>query len=489
MEGSTVEGFTVEEFAVEEFVVEGSVIEELAMEEPAMKESAMVDSGVEEPDVEKGNLEELSDEETFMDAVDVFAGESSTAEEAAAKKGPKTEPSSEELTESTPLQEEHPISLAANYRITDANYRITDEHLGEGGPKEKFARNIAAIETLFALEEGRDATPAEQDTLSKYVGWGGLSEAFDPENGSWKKEYEKLKDLLPKKEYEMARASTLNAHFTSPVVIRAIYEALGRMGFVSGNILEPSMGIGNFFGMLPEKMRGSRLFGVELDPISGRIAGKLYPGAEITIAGFETTDRRDFYDIAVGNVPFGNYKVSDKPYDRLGFSIHNYFFAKAIDQVRPGGIVAFVTSRYTMDQKSPEVRRYLAQRAELLGAVRLPNNAFSANAGARVVSDILFLQKRELPIDADPDWVHLGLAEEGLTAILWSIPKWCLAVWKRRPRSMAGRMSRCPRSPGRILRKSLAGRCGTSAESIHQQHWMTKQIHLLIPMSSRRTRR
>ena len=330
-----------------------------------------------------------------------------TAEEAAAEKDQKKEPSFEEQTESSPLKEEHSIALAANFRITDMR-------LGEGGPKEKFARNIAAIETLFALEEeGREATTKEQDTLSKYVGWGGLSEAFDPENGSWKKEYEKLKDLLPKKEYEMARASTLNAHFTSPTVIRAIYEALGRMGFVSGNILEPSMGIGNFFGMLPEEMQESRLFGVELDPISGRIAQKLYPEAEITLAGFETTDRRDFYDIAIGNVPFGNYRVSDKPYDRLGFSIHNYFFAKAIDQVRPGGIIAFVTSRYTMDQKSPEVRRYLAQRAELLGAIRLPNNAFSANAGTKVVSDIIFLKKRELPIDADPDWVHLGLTEEG----------------------------------------------------------------------------
>ncbi len=407
MEESAVDDSAVEKTAMEGFATEGTVMEGLTVEEFAIEESAVEESAMEEPVMEESTLDKEAAEETLNDTVDVFGDEFSTAEEAAAKKGPKTESSSEELTESNPLQEEHPISLAANYRITD-------EHLGEGGPKEKFARNIAAIETLFALEkEGKDATPAEQGTLSKYVGWGGLSEAFDPENSSWKKEYEKLKDLLPKKEYELARASTLNAHFTSPAVIRAIYEALGRMGFVSGNILEPSMGIGNFFGMLPEEMRGSRLFGVELDSISGRIAKKLYPEAEITVAGFETTDRRDFYDIAVGNVPFGNYKVSDKPYDRLGFSIHNYFFAKSLDQIRPGGIIAFVTSRYTMDQKSPDVRRYLAQRAELLGAIRLPNNAFSANAGTRVVSDILFLQKRELLIDVEPDWVHLGLTEEG----------------------------------------------------------------------------
>ena len=233
------------------------------------------------------------------------------------------------------------------------NFRITDDHLGEGGPKEKFARNIEAIETLFRLEaENRNATPEEQEILSRYVGWGGLADAFDSNKDNWAKEYAQLKALLPEQEYEMARASTLNAHYTSPTVIRAIYDALGQMGFKSGNILEPAMGIGNFFGMLPETMQDSRLYGVELDSITGRIAQKLYPEAEITVAGFETTDRRDFYDLAVGNVPFGNYKVSDKPYDRLGFSIHNYFFAKALDQVRPGGIVAFVTSRYTMDQQS-----------------------------------------------------------------------------------------------------------------------------------------
>ena len=296
------------------------------------------------------------------------------------------------------------------------NFHITDDHLGEGGPKEKFARNIEAIQTLFTLEaENRNATLEEQEILSQYVGWGGLADAFDPNKDNWAKEYAQLKALLPEQEYEMARASTLNAHYTSPTIIQAIYDALGQMGFKSGNILEPAMGIGNFFGMLPEAMQDSRLYGVELDSITGRIAQKLYPEAEITVAGFETTDRRDFYDLAVGNVPFGNYRVSDKPYDRLGFSIHNYFFAKALDQVRPGGIVAFVTSRYTMDQQSPEVRKYLAQRAELLGAIRLPNNAFRANAGTDVVSDIIFLQKRDHPIDIEPDWVHLGQTPEGLT--------------------------------------------------------------------------
>ena len=320
------------------------------------------------------------------------------------------------------LLEGSAVLPAAEYGIPPApasvipaqNYRITDEHLGEGGPKAKYERNVAAIRTLFTLEqENRNATPEEQSVLAQYVGWGGLPDAFDPAKAGWAKEYQELKDLLPEQEYEMARASTLNAHYTSPTVIKAIYEAVGGMGFTSGNILEPSMGVGNFFGLLPDEMSGSRLYGVELDSISGRIAQKLYLNAEITVAGFETTDRRDFYDLAVGNVPFGNYRVSDKPYDKLGFSIHNYFFAKALDQVRPGGIVAFVTSRYTMDSKNPDARRYLAQRAELLGAIRLPNNAFKANAGTEVVSDIIFLQKREHPIDIEPEWVHLGLTPEG----------------------------------------------------------------------------
>ena len=297
-----------------------------------------------------------------------------------------------------------------------ANFRITDEHLGEGGPKQKFRANIMAIQLLKKCEEeNRPATPDEQKILSGYVGWGGLADAFDEHKGNWATEYLELKTVLTPEEYAAARASTLNAHYTSPTVIHAIYDAVEQMGFRQGNILEPSMGVGNFFGLLPESMQQSRLYGVELDSISGRIAKKLYPNAEITVAGFETTDRRDFYDLAVGNVPFGDYKVNDKPYNKLGFSIHNYFFAKALDQVRPGGVVAFVTSRYTMDAKSPEVRKYLAQRAELLGAIRLPNNAFRANAGTDVVSDILFLQKREHPIDLDADWIHLGRNENGLT--------------------------------------------------------------------------
>ena len=300
--------------------------------------------------------------------------------------------------------------------VPAVNHHITDDHIGEGGPKQKFARNIEAIETLFKLEsEDRNATPEEQEILSNYVGWGGLADAFDPDKGNWAQEYTTLKNLLSEDEYAAARASTLNAHYTSPTVIRSIYDAVGQMGFETGNILEPAMGIGNFFGMLPPEMQSSRLYGVELDSITGRIAQKLYPNAEIKVAGFETTDRRDFYDLAVGNVPFGNYKVSDKPYDKLGFSIHNYFFAKALDQVRPGGVVAFVTSRYTMDSKNSDARRYMAQRAELLGAIRLPNDAFKKNADTEVVSDILFLQKRDHPIDIVPDWVHLNRTEEGHT--------------------------------------------------------------------------
>ncbi|MBS7161403.1 MAG: DEAD/DEAH box helicase family protein [Faecalibacterium prausnitzii] len=294
------------------------------------------------------------------------------------------------------------------------NFHITDDDLGVGGPKQKYARNIEAIRTLFKLEdEHRGATAEEQQVLSRYVGWGGLADAFDPGKNSWAKEYADLKGLLSEDEYAAARASTLNAHYTSPTVIRGIYDAVERMGFRSGNILEPSMGVGNFFGMLPDSMADSRLYGVELDSITGRIAKKLYPQADITVAGFETTDRRDFYDLAVGNVPFGNYKVNDKAYNKLGFSIHNYFFAKAIDQVRPGGVVAFVTSRYTMDSKDSTARKHMAERADLLGAVRLPNNAFRANAGTDVVSDIIFLQKRDQPIDHEPDWVQLGKTEDG----------------------------------------------------------------------------
>ena len=294
------------------------------------------------------------------------------------------------------------------------NFRITDDHLGEGGAKQKYARNIEAIRTLFKLEEEhRGATAEEQQVLSQYVGWGGLADAFDPNKENWSAEYTQLKELLSEDEYAAARASTLNAHYTSPTVIRGIYDAVERMGFQSGNILEPSMGVGNFFGMLPDSMADSRLYGVELDSITGRIAQKLYPEANIKVAGFETTGRRDFYDLAVGNVPFGNYKVNDKAYNKLNFSIHNYFFAKAIDQVRPGGIVAFVTSRYTMDSKDSTARKHMAERADLLGAIRLPNNAFKANAGTDVVSDIIFLQKRDRPIDHEPDWVQLGKTEDG----------------------------------------------------------------------------
>ena len=303
-----------------------------------------------------------------------------------------------------------------NLRRNAQNFHISDDHLGEGGPKAKYQANVAAIKLLKHLEETTgQATPEQQEVLSRYVGWGGLADAFDPDKSVWAAEFSELKELLPPEEYAAARASTLNAHYTSPTVIRAIYEAVEKMGFRTGNILEPSMGVGNFFGMLPESMEGSRLYGVELDSISGRIAKQLYPKANITVAGFETTDRRDFYDLAIGNVPFGQYQVNDKAYNKLGFNIHNYFFAKALDQVRPGGVVAFVTSRYTMDAKDSTVRRYLAQRAELLGAIRLPNDAFKKNAGTEVVSDILFLQKRDRPLDIAPDWTQVGRTEDGFT--------------------------------------------------------------------------
>ena len=295
------------------------------------------------------------------------------------------------------------------------NFRITDDHLGEGGAKTKYAFNIAAIQTLKQIEaEERQATPQEQEILSGYVGWGGIPQAYDGNNAQWSEEYQQLKSLLTDEEYAAARGSTLNAHYTSPMVIRAMYEALGNMGFQSGNILEPSCGVGNFFGMLPESMSQSRLYGVELDSITGRMARQLYPDARIEIKGFEKTSSKDFFDVAVGNVPFGNYKVADRPFDKYGFLIHDYFFAKTLEQVRPGGIIAYITSKGTMDKASPDVRRYIAQRAELLGAIRLPNNAFKANAGTEVTSDILFLQKREHPIDIEPDWVHLGQTEDGI---------------------------------------------------------------------------
>ena len=296
------------------------------------------------------------------------------------------------------------------------NFRITDDLLGVGGAKAKFRANMDAINLLKELEfDGRQATPEEQNILSKYVGWGGLADAFDESKDNWKDEFAELYATLSPEEYAAARASTLNAHYTSPTVIKAIYEAIGNMGFQTGNILEPSMGVGNFFGCLPEQMQDSKLYGVELDSITGRIAKQLYPQANITVAGFETTDRRDFYDLAIGNVPFGQYQVNDRAYNKLGFSIHNYFFAKALDQVRPGGIVAFVTSRYTMDSKDDRARKYIAERAEVLGAIRLPNNAFKANAGTDVVSDILFLQKREQPSIAEPEWTQLGENADGFS--------------------------------------------------------------------------
>ena len=302
---------------------------------------------------------------------------------------------------------------AASHRDAQ-NFHITDDALGVGGAKAKFRANMAAIHLLQELEfEGLQASPEQQEILSRYVGWGGLADAFDENKPNWADEFAELYATLSPEEYAAARASTLNAHYTSPTVIKAIYEAVSNMGFQTGNILEPSMGVGNFFGCLPESMQGSKLYGVELDSITGRIAKQLYPKADIAIAGFETTDRKDFYDLAVGNVPFGQYQVDDRAYNKLGFSIHDYFFAKTLDQVRPGGVIAFVTSRYTMDKQSPEVRRYIAQRAELLGAIRLPNNAFRANAGTDVVSDIIFLQRREHPIEIDEDWIHLGQSENG----------------------------------------------------------------------------
>ena len=326
----------------------------------------------------------------------------------------------------------------ANLRRNAKNFRITDEHLGEGGPKAKFQANVNAIRLLKELEAaGQQASPEQQEVLSRYVGWGGLSDAFDPEKPAWALEYAQLKELLTPEEYAAARSSTLNAHYTSPTVIQAIYEAVDCMGFETGNILEPSMGVGNFFGMLPEKMRNSRLYGVELDPVSGRIAKQLYPKADITVGGFETTDRRDFFDLAIGNVPFGQYQVNDKAYNKLNFSIHNYFFAKALDQVRLGGVVAFVTSRYTMDAKDSTVRRYLAQRAELLGAIRLPNDAFKKNAGAEVVSDIIFLQKRDRPLDIVPEWTQTGQTEDGFAINRYFIDHPEMVLGRQEPVSTA----------------------------------------------------
>ena len=323
------------------------------------------------------------------------------------------EPEPQNEAEAPKEQPQIDKSGAVNFHIAPE----TEKSDGKGfAAKEKFRQNVEAIRTLEKIEgENRIATPEEQEILAKYVGWGGLADAFDETKTNWASEYQELKSLLSAEEYDSARESTLNAHYTSPVIIKAIYDAMERMGFSKGNILEPAMGIGNFFGMLPEKMQESRLYGVELDGITGRIARQLYPNADVKITGFEKTDYpNDFFDVAIGNVPFGQYKVADRAYDKHNFLIHDYFFAKALDKVRPGGVVAFATSKGTMDKKSPEVRKYLAQRAELLGAIRLPNTAFKENAGTEVTSDILFLKKRDRVIDIEPDWVHLCENEDGI---------------------------------------------------------------------------
>ena len=325
-------------------------------------------------------------------------------------------PSSEEKQPASERQSAQERLVSAPDKSNAVNFHISDDRLGEGSPKEKFQRNVAAIKLLEQIEgENRYATPQEQQILSQYVGWGGLADAFDESKSNWSAEYQQLKELLSPEEYRMARESTLNAHYTSPVIIRQMYETLEKMGFSKGNILEPSMGIGNFFGMMPDSMKESRLYGVELDSITGRIARQLYPQADVQIKGFEKTEYpNDFFDVAIGNVPFGQYKVADKQYDKNNFLIHDYFFAKTLDKVRPGGVVAFITSKGTMDKASPEVRRYLAQRADLLGAVRLPNTAFKANAGTEVTSDILFFQKRDRMVEREPDWVHLGEDADGI---------------------------------------------------------------------------
>lgn len=312
----------------------------------------------------------------------------------------------------TPPKKKKQNALAYPLDTDGRNYRITDDHIGEGAPLERFQRNLDAIRTLKAIEaENRTATAEEQAVLAQYVGWGGLADFFDEKNPR----YAELKELLTDAEYAAARESTLTAFYTPPVVIRGIYAALGQMGFTQGNILEPSCGIGNFLGMLPESMSGSKLYGVELDDLSGRIARQLYQKSSIAVQGYEKTAFPDnFFDVAIGNVPFGQFHVADKRYDRLNFPIHEYFVAKALDQVRPGGVIAVVTSSYTMDKRTASARKYIAQRAELLGAIRLPNNAFKAAAGTEVVSDILFLQKRERMVDIEPEWVHLATNEDGI---------------------------------------------------------------------------
>ena len=312
----------------------------------------------------------------------------------------------------TPPKKKKPNALAYLLDPNGSNYRITDDHIGEGAPLERFQRNLGAIRTLKAVEaENRSATAEEQAVLAQYVGWGGLADFFDEKNPR----YNELKNLLTDEEYTAARESTLTAFYTPPAVIRSIYTALGQMGFTQGNILEPSCGIGNFLGMLPDGMSESKLYGVELDDLSGRIARQLYPRSSVAVQGYEKTAFPDnFFDVAIGNVPFGQFHVPDKRYDRLNFPIHEYFVAKMLDQVRPGGVIAVVTSSYTMDKRTASARKYIAQRAELLGAIRLPNNAFKAAAGTEVVSDILFLQKRERMVDIEPEWVHLATDENGI---------------------------------------------------------------------------
>lgn len=377
-------------------------------------------------DMENGRAHEERDnqvlQETEQEPETLPIAESEPDLEEQPQEKPEPEPPAiEPLTpEPERTAEPEPVMQPVIDRTGAVNYRISPDTLETSGkgfsPKEKFRQNVEAIRTLGRIEgENRIATPQEQEILAKYVGWGGLADAFDESKANWAGEYQELKELLSPEEYASARESTLNAHYTSPVIIQSIYGVLERMGFSKGNILEPAMGTGNFFGMLPEKMQESRLYGVELDGITGRIAKQLYPNASVKIAGFEKTDYpNDFFDVVVGNVPFGQYKVADKAYDRHNFLIHDYFFAKTLDKVRPGGVVAFVTSKGTMDKQNPAVRKYLAQRAELLGAVRLPNTAFKENAGTEVTSDILFLKKRDRVVDLEPDWVHLAENEDGI---------------------------------------------------------------------------
>ena len=346
--------------------------------------------------------------------------ETSSADEIAESDSEESEPECQNTSEPIPMETEDVQNEADVPEVSvpvPCNFKITDECLGEGGPKTKFRMNMKAIGVLKQIEaEGRAATPDEQQVLSEYVGWGGIPDAFEPDKAGWEKEYQELEAALTPEEYASARQSTLNAHYTSPAIIKAIYGAIGGIGFTSGNILEPACGIGHFFGLLPEEMSESKLYGVELDSISGRIAKLLYPNAEIRVTGYEKTGfQNNFFDLAIGNVPFGQYQVNDPEYNKLGYSIHNYFLAKSLDKVRPGGILAFVTTRYTMDSQNTDVREYLAERADLLGAVRLPNNAFKANAGTEVVSDILFLQKRDTPADEALEWIQTGKNADGFT--------------------------------------------------------------------------